>query len=982
MTWHSPVLTFSYGHRPHSTSVTDWLQTQGLKVVQCTRKHQAMCSANLQPCQGCSAAAAKEAKLPLGIIRVSMTTPFFEIAMLPTVSGQESMRSGPSRPGAAERFQVLKALLRSWCVTLVFALPAAHIHAAIAQVAASGNTSMAVDTNGNLFGWGDNGSGLLGKADKAYSPVVVPGQTPYGRGFAGTNRMFLIDTSSVLWGTGNNQFGQLGDGTFFLRRTSLVKLGSGYQDLAVGTFHTLAIKSDGSLWSWGSGDYGQLGDGLAAERSRPFALSLGKALSIAAGTYHSLAVLTDGSLWAWGNNQYGQLGDGTTANKSRPTKIGDGYVQVVAGDYFSMARKTDGTVVAWGRNNHGQLGDGGTNNSASAVQVPGRFTHIVAGASTGLALDASAGLWHWGRSLDSSVLTTLSTPKRITTGVRNISAGEQHLLLQKIDGSLYALGSNESGALGVEDQADIDTTVIVKVSNDPASFAAGGQQSLLIDTSGRAYAWGSNSEGQLGQGRDDRLSVPVLLASSVKQLALSNSVAYVIRDDGIMWAWGENRDGRLGDGSARSRSTLVKVGEGFETVSNGNTQALAIKTDGSLWAWGLNDFGQLGLGDVLNRSRPTKVGDGYRSVAAGAEHTLAIKTDGSLWSWGRNRYGQLGNGQFEQRFGPQANSTPVKIGDGYVSILAGAHHSLALKSDGSVWAWGWNDYGQVGNGTTNSQAVPVQVATNIAKLLSASINSVVLGLDGKTYVWGHNGEQRRRYNVLLAGSDVFTLNSPAAITGNWVAASAGSSHAIYLRKDGIAFSVGYQQFGQLGDGSFDDVRIHPSAVLGVDVSGLLDLQPATPKQFQPGDVPPVFVKTNRQGENTKLSMGVQVRLVPPPSGAGGTSVGIGPKTTAATGYQLYVVAAVPLAAGAPMLWVSLQPKQEYSSPTWAGVSQPLAAYLQNITTTDTSLVEFDVLDNLDTTQLAGASLYLGYGLNQDEMIQSQRYRVFFVVPTE
>lgn len=865
------------------------------------------------------------------------------------------------------------------CMALVFCFNASH--AATPQVAASGHTSMALDSGGNLYGWGDNGSGLLGRVDKAYGPTAIPAVTPLARGYSGLNRIYLIDTNAGLWGAGNNQFGQLGDGTFFLRRNALVKLGADYKDLAAGWYHTLAIKTDGSLWSWGSGDYGQLGDGLNAARSRPFPVPLGQAVSVAAGTLHSLAVLADGSLWAWGNNQFGQLGDGTNSDRTQPTRIGDGFVQVAAGDYFSLARKADGSVFAWGRNSEGQLGDASTTNRATPTAVAGRFSHIVASAAASLALDSVGSLYHWGRTLGISSSPMQLTPNRIALGIKGISAGEQHLLVQKLDGSLYAVGSNEYGELGVEDLAASESAILVKVANNPASFAAGGKQSLLIDANGKAYAWGNNSEGQLGQGRDDRLSVPVLLATGVSQLALSNSVAYAIRDDGSLLGWGDNHDGRLGDGGTRSRSTLVKLGEGFASVSNGNTQAFGIKTDGSLWAWGLNDFGQLGLGDVVNRNRPAKVGDGYSAVAAGAEHTLALKTDGSLWAWGRNRYGQLGNGLFEQRFGTQANPLPTKVGDGYTAILAGAHHNLALRADGSLWAWGWNDYGQVGDGTLESRATPVQVASGIAKLLSANISSLALGQDGKTYVWGYNGESRRRYNVLLVGRDAYAITRPTSIAGAWSAASAGSSHAVYLRKDGIAFSVGYQQFGQLGDGSFDDVRTQKSAVLGVDLNGLLDLQPATPKQLEPGDVPPVFVRTIRQGEYTKMSMGVQVRVPRATAGAGGAASRMGPRTQAGTAYQMYVVAGVPVNASG-VVWFSLQPKEQTTSATWAGITQPLAAYLQNISTTDTSVVEFDVLENLDTTLLAGASLYLGYGLNQDEMIQNQRFRVFFVVPTE
>jgi alpha-tubulin suppressor-like RCC1 family protein len=150
------------------------------------------------------------------------------------------------------------ASLVHWVLSLTLAFCFNASLAATPQVAASGHTSMALDSNGNLYGWGDNGDGLLGRVDKAFGPTAIPAMTPFARGYSGLNRLYLIDTNAGLWGAGNNQFGQLGDGTFFLRRNALVKLGADYKDLAAGWFHTLAIKTDGSLWSWGSGDYGQL----------------------------------------------------------------------------------------------------------------------------------------------------------------------------------------------------------------------------------------------------------------------------------------------------------------------------------------------------------------------------------------------------------------------------------------------------------------------------------------------------------------------------------------------------------------------------------------------------------------------------------------------------------------------------------------------------------------------------------------------------
>lgn len=845
-----------------------------------------------------------------------------------------------------------------------------HALAAAPQVAVGGYTSMAVDSQGQLYGWGDNNGGLLGRVEQAYAPVSVPSSAKFTNGFSGGKRLFLLDSSNNLWAAGGNAYGQLGDGTFFLRRTGLVKVGTGYKDVAVGTWHTVGIKTDGSLWAWGNNDYGQLGDGGYETRNIASRVNLGEVISAAAGSEHTLAVLKDGSLWAWGRNDYGQLGDGSKATRATPFKLGDGYVQVAAGRDYSLARKVDGSVWAWGRNDFGQLGDGSKSARLAPVAINGRFSYIAASHYTSYALNSDGDLWQWGDALIGSGSQTV--PQRVAQGIKALRTGDAHLLVQKVDGSVWAAGSNQTGELGIDDPDTYRASDLRQVSAAAVAIAAGGGQSLAIAADGSAKVWGDNSEGQLALGRDDRVSVPIPLASQVKQLALSDSVAYVIRDDNTLWGWGRNHDGRLGDGTTRDHAAPVKIGDGFVAVSSGNTQSFAIKADGSLWAWGDNTFGQLGVGDVQNRNVPTYVGNGYRAVSAGAVHTIALRVDGTLWTWGRNQYGQLGNGVFETRFGGQANPSPIKIGNGYTAIKAGAHHNLALRIDGSVWAWGWNDYGQVGDGSLVSRATPVQVASEIDSLLWADISNAIKARDGKTYVWGYNSSPVRAYNMLLTGSTEFVV-TPRVLAGDWQAAAIGSAHAIYLRRDGTPFSVGYQQFGQLGDGSFDSKRQSLAAVLAPPVDGLLDLQPGTAKTTTASEIPPVLVKTYRQGADSNLSLGVQLFL-PASSSA---------NRFAAAGYNIYVAASLPAGnARQTVQWFVLQSQQQYRSPTWQGFSSPLAAYLENVSSSSSALVTLDVLANIDINLLAGAQLYIGYGLNADEMLQAKRYRAFFAVPNE
>ena len=859
------------------------------------------------------------------------------------------------------------------------------------QVAAVSFTSMALDETGKLWGWGDNSNGLLGRPAKSYVPVKVKRAATYVRAWSGHYRQYLQDDAGTIWGTGANAFGQLGDGTNFLRRTGLVRLAGRYVDISPGNFHTLGLDAEGGVWSWGLNDSGQLGDGGATvSRKRAFKQSLPlAAISVAAGGNHSLVVLSDGSLWAWGANGFGQLGDGSTTDRSAPVQIGQGFLQVAAGRFFSMARKSDGSVWTWGANSKGQLGDGSTTQRTSPARIAGTWARMGAGAFSAWLLDANDNLYQQGISFTASG-SFEALAKLVMPNVAQASAGDGHLLVQRKDGALVALGDNATGQLGIDDSSvaflSTPRTVVTSVN----AFAAGTGASVAVGSDRSGSAWGDNGEGQLGLGRDLVLSTPVLVAESVANFAVGGASAFAVARNGDLYAWGSNSDGRLGDGTRRDRANPVKIGSGFVSVSTAFLQSFALKPDGSLWGWGSNDFGQLGLGDTARRDTPTPVGQGYAKVASGAYHTVALKTDGSLWAWGRNQYGQLGNGSFEANTGPQHNATPQKIGDGFTDVIAGVHHSVALKADGTLWAWGWNEYGQIGDGSTTSRSAPVQVMTNVRKLLSAQISTVVQTQDGKTHGWGYNGENRRRYNILLLGTTRFNVTQPTEIPGDWVGVSAGSGHGRFLRRDGVLASVGYQQFGQLGDGSFDDVRQSLNVVLAGESSGFLDIFPSVANAALGPEASRVFLRSYVEGSLNNVSVGFEVRL---PSfarlqaqTATGTPVAnnaspreVARQDTSAL-YSMYVVAVAPLATGTAVF--ELTSPATLPEPVWGPASFPLTAYLDNLSADAESLVIVDVLTNTDLTQLPGATLYIGYGTSSAEMAAAGRFKAFFTVPAE
>ncbi|SDH25155.1 MULTISPECIES: hypothetical protein [unclassified Duganella] len=317
-------------------------------------------------------------------------------------------------------------------------------------------------------------------------------------------------------------------------------------------------------------------------------------------------------------------------------------------------------------------------------------------------------------------------------------------------------------------------------------------------------------------------SVNVTITAPWQQVSAGGFQTIARRYDGKLYAWGQNNWGQLGDSSNTERTTPVLVNNGAATttwrsVAVGDQFAVGIRagtststttTGGTLWAWGLNTNGQLGLGDSANRSVPTQIGKdtNWTAVSAGKTHVLALKSDGTLWAWGRNSSGQLGDLTV---IGRQA---PVKVGGTdktntavWIAFSAGGAHSLGVQKDGTLWAWGDNNFGQQGNASTSAtgQSTPTKVGTLTYTSVAAGGNhSMAIGTDGVLYGWGANGSGQVGNN---AGTG--TVTAPVQISDfkDWTLVSAGGLHTLAVRKGGTLWAWGSNADGQLGDGGFDAV---------------------------------------------------------------------------------------------------------------------------------------------------------------------------------
>lgn len=361
------------------------------------------------------------------------------------------------------------------------------------------------------------------------------------------------------------------------------------------------------------------------------------------------------------------------------------------------------------------------------------------------------------------------------------------------EGNLLNWGMNNSnGQLGIDNIVDKSSpTQTITGGIIWKNCAAGGTvlsgHTAGIKDDGTLWMWGLNSFGQLGDNTRTNRSSPVQTVSSVTtwtDVACGGLFTAAIKNDGTLWTFGVNDVGQLGDNTRTHRSSPVQTVSAVATwrkVSCGLAHMAAIKSDGSLWLWGKNTSGQLGDNTSSDRSSPVQTisGGNWSNVACGSDHTVAIKTDGTLWVWGLNSSGQLGDNTRTSR------SSPVQIGgpfgaNNWKQCAGGTAHTCVVKRDGTLWSFGANGSGQLGDNTSLSRSSPVQTISAVTTWKSVSCGGIFTAAtktDGTLWLWGANG-----YGQLGDNSSIGKTSPVQTVLGGtaWLKVSCGYGHTVAI----------------------------------------------------------------------------------------------------------------------------------------------------------------------------------------------------------
>ncbi len=581
-------------------------------------------------------------------------------------------------------------------------------------VSAGQNHTLAVRSDGTLWSWGDNRSGELGYRTGYPSRMTTVTRVGTGSNWVAVDAAFSssygLRSDGSVWGWGSNRDGQLGV------QTPVVDHGIGmpfmspaYEPLRIGTSNDwiavsngFLLRSDGTLWRLG---------GLSAYAtapSPPARVGTGDSwVKVSAGS-PVVALRSDGTLWSWGEDS----GSAPCAERGMPSRLGTGFGWVDIDSRYkqALARRSDGSTWSWGGDNYfGKVGagDAAFNPNPTRVDLPGPAATIAASLYGSAALGVDGRLFSWGRNSDGQLGDGGWAPRNQPFPVdhprpwRTVDPDAYHTLGIDSDGALWAWGQNFYGQLGDRSHTDRNLPVQVTPGRAWRSAAAGLTHSVAVAEDGTLWSWGFAGQSTANITTN---SLPAQIGSGESWLAVAAGYKWSVglRADGSLWRWET--------GPSPSPALISPAGEGGWVEVRASTEhGLSLRDDGTLWSWGDNSSGQLGDGTLSSRTFAAQVGTSacWVRFSPGPGRSLAVKSDGTLWEWGTRNLGPGGTPV------PYV-TTPTRLGTGadWTGVAAGGmgffNSNLALRSDGSVWSWGSDDWGQLGLGT-GYYPLPVRV---------------------------------------------------------------------------------------------------------------------------------------------------------------------------------------------------------------------------------------------------------------------------------
>ena len=615
--------------------------------------------------------------------------------------------------------------------------------------------------------------------------------------------------------------------------------------VAAGGGHSCSVMADQSVWCWGQNTTGQLGNGTVADSTVPVQVAgLPPAIAVAGGHDHSCAIDTGHHVWCWGANAFGQLGNGTTSvDSTAPVQAGTFQgLQVSAGDGFSCAVTAMHTARCWGDNNFGELGDGTTNDSSTPMLVKGLtgVTAVAAGYFHACALLTTGRVWCWGDNGNGELgdgTTTASdvpvpTPLEAATA---IAAGAADSCAITSGGDLQCWGNNSVGQLGIGNFTDADVPTQVASLNTGVLQVGLGEDfgcALANTPSPSVVCWGdADGYGQLGNGsfsQDDPFptlafglqSPPAGGPGGPSQIAVGGHHACVVLTSARAECWGKNLTGALGDGSTLNRAIPTPViglpgpPHTAAAVTGGALTSCAVTASLSALCWGqmAGDGSPLltvhtsAAAVALPAGKVSQIAAGYGGCAIVHAGGLSV----SLRCWGDNTWGEIGDGTTTNRLKPvqvKGLTGPLQ------SVTSGSSHVCALVHNSGAWCWGFNDDGQLGDGTTTNRSTPVTVnglPLNLAQIAAADDHTCALLLNQTVKCWGLNSKGQ------LGDGTTSNSSTPVKVAGltGAVQIALGDGYTCALLASGDVQCWGLNAFGELGNGGTTDSKSP------VQVSGL------------------------------------------------------------------------------------------------------------------------------------------------------------------